>query len=269
MTLPPLLQVYAANFKVDLANLFAYRAVLGIWTLALSVQPVISLVVWTAVADSRGGAAGGLTRGDYAAYFTTLLIVNQLTFSWSFGQAEWRVRHGHYSPLLLRPIHPIHADVAENLTFKGLTLTFLLPVAVLLAFLFDASFQTTLWDVVAFVPALILAMALRFGLEWTLGTVAFWLTRTGAVVQTYQVTMFFLSGQIAPLALFPPLVRLIATVLPFRWMLAFPVETLLGRLSPTDILLGLAAQLAWLAAALVLLRLCWAAGIKRYSAVGA
>ncbi len=269
MTLPPLLRVYATTFKTELAVMLMYRAALGIWAMALSVQPVVSLVVWTAVAESRGGAAGGITRGEFAAYFTTLLIVNQLTFTWQYGQFEERIRQGYFSPLLLRPVHPIHADVAQNLTFKGLTLTVLVPVAVLLALLFDATFQTTVWDVVAFVPALLLAMALRFCLEWTLGTVAFWLTRTGAVVQTYQVAMFFLSGQVAPLVLFPPLVRLIATLLPFRWMVAFPVALLLGRLSPAEVAAGLAAQLAWMAVSLILLRLCWAAGIKRYSAVGA
>jgi len=269
VTLPPLLQIYATNFKIELASMFIYRAALGIWALALSVQPVISLVVWTAVADSRGGAAGGITRGEYAAYFTTLLIVNQLTFTWQYGQFEWRVRQGYFSPLLLRPIHPIHADVAQNLTFKSLTLTVMLPVAVLLTFLFDAEFHTTVWDVVAFVPALLLAMALRFCLEWTLGTVAFWLTRTGAVVQTYQVAMFFLSGMIAPLALFPPVIQTIAAVLPFRWMVAFPVELFLGRLSSADIAIGLGTQFVWLVVSLFLLRICWGAGIKRYSAVGA
>jgi ABC-2 type transport system permease protein len=52
-------------------------------------------------------------------------------------------------------------------------------------------------------------------------------------------------------------------------MLGFPVELLLGRLSPTQALIGFGAQLGWLAFALLLLNVTWARGVRQYSAVGA
>jgi ABC-2 type transport system permease protein len=267
--LAQLADVYRAKFRAEIALQFAYRGALAIWLLALLVEPVVYLVVWTTVARSQGGMVGGFTSGDFAAYFTLLMVVNQLTFTWHFYEFEWRIRNGFFSPLLLRPVHPVHNDVAENLTFKLLTFAVVAPVAVLLLIAFDASLSPSPWTLLAFVPALLLAMALRFLLEWTLALAAFWLTRVSAINQAYYVSMLFLSGQVAPLELFPPIVQVIAGVLPFRWMVAFPVETLLGRLSPTETLVGLGAQLVWIGLALALLRVGWRAGVRRYAAVGA
>jgi ABC-2 type transport system permease protein len=51
-------------------------------------------------------------------------------------------------------------------------------------------------------------------------------------------------------------------------MLAFPIEVLLGRLSPAETLAGLTIQAAWVASSLAMLSAVWRAGVRRYSAVG-
>jgi ABC-2 type transport system permease protein len=264
-----LLEVYRARFKVEIALQFAYRVALLIWLLGLVIAPVVYLVVWSTVADSQGGEVAGFSARDFAAYFTVLMVVNQLTFTWHFFEFEWRVREGLFSPLLLRPIHPIHSDAVENLTFKLLTSSVVLPAAIVLIVAFDAAFAPRVTDITAFVPALLLAMLLRFLVEWTVALAAFWVTRVGAVNQAYWVVMLFLSGQVAPLDVLPPALQIAATVLPFRWMIAFPVDVLLGRLSASETVVGLGMQAAWIGLALLMLRITWRSGIRRYSAVGA
>jgi ABC-2 type transport system permease protein len=261
--------IYGTTFRTNIAINLAYRGAVVIWLLGLLLEPIVYLVVWTTVARAQGGAVGGFSVGEFAAYFTVLMIVNQLTFTWHFHFFEWRVRNGFFSPALLRPLHPVHADVSENLAFKAVTLTIVIPAAVFLLVSFGAEARTEPWHIVAFVPALVLAMGLRFLVEWTLALVAFWVTRTGAINQAYYVLVLFLSGQVAPLTLLPGAVQVVASVLPFRWMVAFPIEVATGRLGPAEVALGYAVQLAWIGAALVLLRLTWRAGIRRYSAVGA
>jgi ABC-2 type transport system permease protein len=135
--------------------------------------------------------------------------------------------------------------------------------------IFKPAFSPLLWAIAAFVPAIFLAFLVRFLTEWTLALAAFWTTRVSAVNQAYYVAALFLSGQVAPLALLPGPVRAAAAFLPFRWTVSFPVELLLGRLTPSQALAGFGAQLAWLAISLVLLRVVWRAGVRAYSAVGA
>jgi ABC-2 type transport system permease protein len=269
-TLRDYVTLYIARFKVEIAGMLAYRGAIAIWTLGLIFQPLVALVVWTTVAKSQGGSAGGFSASEYAAYFIVLMVVNHLTFIWQAWEQEWRIRTGWYSPILLRPVHPIHQDVTTNLSFKLIGLVAVIPAAIILSFAFDAKYaDTSVLDILVFIPALILAMTLRFIFEWTLGLIAFWMTKSSALLQLFGTLSLFLAGQIAPLALFPEPVRILASILPFRWMLSFPVEVFLGQRSGVDMLIGLGLQLLWIGLSLLALRYLWSRAVARYSAVGA
>ncbi len=260
---------YAAKLRTELALQFAYRGAILIWLFSLSIQPLVSIVVWTTVARSQGGSVGRFTTEEYAAYFLILMIVNQLTFMWHMWEMEWRVRTGFYSPILLRPMHPIHNDLVENVTFKALTLVPLIPTVIVLSVVFNADYTWRPASMIAFVPALILAAILRFTMEWTFGLAAFWMTKTSALNQLVAVTTLFLSGMIAPLELLPGWAQVVASILPFRWTISFPVELALGRVHGVDIAIGMLMQVFWLGIVLAGMRVIWSRAIRRYSAVGA
>ncbi len=264
-----LVTLYLQQFRTTLAAMLQYRAALAIWMIGHVLEPLVYLVVWSVAARSGGGSAGGYTPADFAAYFIVLMLVNHLTYTWIMYEYEYRVREGVLSFALLRPVHPIHSDIADNLTSKLISLPGVLLAAVVLALIFRPALQFSAWAVAAAVPVLALAFLLRFLLEWTLALAAFWTTRVSAFNQLYFVALLFLSGRIAPLSLLPPPVQTAAAILPFRWMVSFPVELLLGRLTPASALSGLGAQVLWLMLALGLMRLVWRAGLKQYSAVGA
>jgi len=261
--------LYVQQFKTTLAMMFQYRASLVIWTIGQVLEPLVYLIVWSVVADSSGGSVGSYSSADFAAYFIVLMLVNQVTYTWIMYEFEYRVRKGNLSVLLLKPIHPIHSDIADNITSKIITLPIIVVIAIIFLFVFHASIAPAPWAILLFIPVLLIAFLVRFVLEWILALAAFWTTRVGAINQSYFVTLLFLSGQIAPLELLPQPVQVLSFLLPFRWLINFPVELLLGRLSFTDTLIGLGAQLGWLIVGIMLLRIIWKAGVKGYTAVGA
>ena len=263
-----LAQLYLQQFKTTFATMVQYRASLFIWMIGHVLEPLVYLVVWTVVSEGGGGSAGDYTTAQFAGYFIMLMLVENVSYTWIMYEYEYRVREGGLSFVLLRPVHPIHADIADNVSSKLITLPIMIFSAFVLSLLFQPVFRITLWAAVLFVPALLSAFLLRFLLEWTLALVAFWTTRVGAVNQTYFVLILFLSGQIAPLSLFPAPIQVAADILPFRWMIGFPVELILGRLSIVDAATGLLAQLVWILLAGLLLRTVWRAGVRVYSAVG-
>jgi len=207
-------ELYAQQFKTTFAAMLQYRASLAIWLIGHVLEPLIFLVVWSTVSASGGGSVGGFTRADFAAYFILLMLVNHLTYTWIMYEYEYRVRHGSLSFALLRPVHPIHADVADNLTSKVVSLPGMLLVALLLGLIFRPQFHFLPWAVIAFVPALLFAFVVRFLVEWTLALGAFWTTRVSALNQMYFVALLFLSGQIAPISLLPPPIRIAASTSP-------------------------------------------------------
>ncbi|MBN8215639.1 MAG: ABC-2 family transporter protein [Spirochaetes bacterium] len=263
-----LLGVYLQQWKISLAETFQYRAAMAIWLIGHVLEPLLYLVVWSAVAGANGGRVGGMGRGDFAAYFIALLLVNHVTYTWIMWEMEHRIRHGALSFALLKPLHPVHADIAANLASKLITFPVILLAAGALALLFKPAFHPSSWSVLAFLPSLLLAFLLRFALEWVLALAAFWTTRIGAVNQAYFVTALFFSGQIAPLALLPSPMAFLSKILPFRWTAGFPVDLLLGRLDPHEALHGFLAQGAWILGILLVARVLWRAALRRYSAVG-
>jgi ABC-2 type transport system permease protein len=261
--------VYRQQFRTTFASFVQYRASIFIWTIERILEPLIYLVVWSAVAKATGGSVGGFSVSQFAAYFIVMMLVTQATYTWVMYEYEYKIRHGSLSFALLRPIHPVHTDLVDNISSKLITLPLMLLAATVLVLVFKPTFSPPLWAAALFVPALLLAFAVKFVVEWTLALSAFWTTRVSAVNQGYFVAALFLSGQMAPLSLLPYPLQIAASLLPFRWMISFPVELLLGRLDAGQAFVGLAAQGGWLALGLLLLRTVWRAGVRVFSAVGA
>ena len=200
---------------------------MAIWIFVTLIQPLVFIVVWRTVAGS--GETGGYTANQFVAYFLVMMLVDHLTFIWIMWEFEWRIRTGAFSPLLMRPIHPIHGDVCENLAYKTLGLVGVLPAAVLLGVAFDADLSgVTVLTVLPFLIALVLAMVLRFVVEWCLALAAFWLTKVTAINSLFFALTSFFGGVFAPLAVLPVWMQTVAVWTPFPWSLAFPVEVAPG-----------------------------------------
>jgi ABC-2 type transport system permease protein len=260
--------LYATFVRVSLSTEMQYRAANVIWLMGMIMEPVIYLAVWSAVAQAQGGSVSGFGPSDFAAYYLVYAWVNQFTSDWHMWEFEARIQHGAFAFQLLRPVHPIHGDVAENLAHKVSQQATMLPALIVLWFVFHARSPFEPWAFAAAVPALVLAFAVRFLWEWSLALTAFWTTRISAVNRAYFVLLMFLSGRVAPVGLLPQFLQNLSDVLPFRWMVAFPVELVIGRLTPRDAAVGLLAQLGWIAAGGALLRVLWPRAVRRFASVG-
>ncbi len=260
--------LYGALLRIAFLGQIQYRASGVIWMIGSILEPLVFLVVWSTAARAQGGAVAGFGPREFAAYYIVMLVVNHLTFSWIMHTFQYRIQQGQLAFELLRPLHPIHNDLSDNLAYKALMLVVVTPAVLLMVLGFEPRFQLVPWSLAAFVPALLLAFAVRFLVEWTLALSAFWTTRVLALNQIYFAVMMFLSGRIAPLAVFPDGLRATAELLPFYGMVAFPVELFLGRLSPEQAWRGLAIQGVWLALAGLLIAAGWRQAVRRFTAVG-
>jgi viologen exporter family transport system permease protein len=264
-----LLPIYRALFVAGLQAATQYRVQSVLWLLFAVVRPVVFLAAWSAAATAQGGAIGDYTVGDFAAYYVCLSLVNQLTMSWDAYDFEFEIRQGKLAPKLLRPLHPLHYAVVNNIVFKIMTLPALLPALVLIAWTFQARFQTQPWQLAIFVPSLLLAVALRFVFGWVLAALAFWTTRLHAIMHLYDRASFLFAGQIAPLSLLPGPLAALGYALPFAYMLWAPSEILRGGATFDQALSILAAQAVWLGVSWLAFTVVWRMGLRQFSAVGA
>jgi ABC-2 type transport system permease protein len=197
------------------------------------------------------------------------MIVGHVATAWDVFEMGYLVRTGRMSPKLLRPILPIWESVADNLAYKTITLVILVPIWAGVAWVTRPHFATTSVDLALGVPALLLGAVVHYIWNYNVGLAAFWLTRTDALSGFWWGMNLFMGGRLAPLQALPGPVQWLAAVLPFKWIIWFPAAALMGTLSPREMVVGLGAQIAWLAAGIVVFRVMWRTGVKQYSAVGA
>ena len=262
-----MLRIYQVYLKTALSMYLQYRFSTVIYMSNRVIEPTVMLAIWSAVATIHG-EVGGYSIADLATYFITMMVVNQLTYSATFHHFEWRVRSGELSLELLRPLHPIHADITENLADKSFSLLAMIPVVVLLSILFRPAFDSNAVLFLLAFAALIPAYCIRFFTDWIFAMSAFWTTRASALAEIYLVFELFFYGRFAPLELLPPWLERISWLLPFRWAVWFPVELALNRLSRDEIVTGFMMQAFWLVVTLLLLRVVWLRGLRKFTAVG-
>ncbi len=246
------------------AYMLEYRAELFLWALS-GTLPLILMGVWTQAAQ---GGKFGLTPVDFIRYFLTVFLVRQFTTVWVIYEFEKEVVEGKLSPRLLQPLDPVWHHVASHLSERLARL----PFAILLVGLFFALYPQAFWipelgKLLLFLLALILAFALRFLIQYTFAMFAFWTERATAIENFWFLFYLFLSGMVAPLAMFPAPVRQVVLWTPFPYLINFPASILIGL--PVDVGQGFLVMLGWGALFFGLNRWLWRQGLKQYSGMGA
>lgn len=252
--------------RVGFAEAVAYRAETVVWILAYT-MPLIMLALWVAVA--KEAPVGRFDEKGFQAYFLATLVTRLLTGAWVVWEMNQDVKQGTLSMRLLRPIHPLLSYFSDNLGALPMRIAIVIPIGI----------GTVIWlgpgilshDPVqlAIVPlAYAGAFVMTFTLMAAIGSLAFYWEQSISVFDLYLGMYFVFSGYIMPLELFPGWLREVATWLPFRYMLSFPVENLLGLVDRAGSLRALAVQWTYVALFTTALLRIWKGGVRRYGAFG-
>jgi len=263
-----MVRVYVTIARLQVIESFQYRVANYFWMIGMITEPVIYLVVWSTVARSQGGAVGGYTPGEFAAYYIVWTLVRNMNIVFTAYGWEWRIREGQLSGQLLKPLHPIHYDLAGFAGWKFVVILLWIPIAAVLTVAFKPTFHFTILKVAVFFLAIWGAYLIRSMIITIFGMVTFWTTRVSALFELFFVTELLLSGRLVPLSLMPAWVENVAAFLPFKWTFQFPILALAGNLTSPDLVFGLAMQGLWVAVSAALFKLVWRAAIRRYAAVG-
>lgn len=262
------LDFYATSIRVQIQTQFQYRAAMYMYTLGMVAEPTIYLVVWTTIARTHGGAVGGVTVGAFAAYYIVWTLVRMMNIVFTPFGWEWRVRDGQFSGWLVKPMHPIHYDLASFAGQKIPWLVLYLPIAVALSLVFHPAIHPGALAVVVFLVAIWGAYVIRSMNSFALGMITFWTTRVAAIFQVWFLAELLLSGRLLPLPLMPHWAQVLAAWLPFKWTFYFPIEALVGNMPAASLLGGLGMQALWTAVMGTVVFGAWRIALRQYTAVG-
>lgn len=252
--------------RVGLAEAVSYRAEMLVWLLSTT-MPLVMLALMTAVA--REGPVGRFGQEEFTAYYLAALVVRLLTGAWVIWEVNFEIRQGTLAYRLLRPIHPLVAYACENVGAMPLRLLAALPIGTAAVLLAGPGHLTRDPLLLAVFPLSILgAWLITFLAMSLIGALAFYVESSGALFEVWLGLFGVFAGYLLPLELFPGWLATAARFLPFRYMLAFPVEMIVGMTARGEALVELAVQWAFVALLALAARAAWRLGLRRFAAFG-
>ena len=275
-----LFRKYANIYRVSLVERMAYRGDFLLGSVLRFLPLVTAVLLWRAAYKGAGGSSGSATTSfsgyNYDEMVAYLLLVHiSRMFSSMPGLAGGiarDIREGTLKKYLIQPLDLIGYLLSYRVAHKTAYIaTSFLPYAVLFFLCRGFFYHLDLPDApraAAYLLSLLLGFLVGFFFEACIGMIGFWFLEVGSFLYVVATVNFFVSGQLFPLDLLSPPWGDVFKALPFQYMAYFPAAVFLGKVQGADLVRGLLIEAGWASALIVLARLLYARGLRRYSAYG-
>lgn len=266
---------YANICRASLVERLAYRGDFLLGTFLRFLPVLTTVLLWEAVyKGSDREAIGGFDRRSMIAYL--LLIHISRMFSSMPGLASGiarDIRDGSLKKYLVQPLDMLGYLLSYRLAHKAAYIvTSATPYAVLFYVCRSYFDGFPPWPVLlAYLASLLMAFLVGFFFEAMIGVAGFWFLEVSSLVWIVTTINYMVSGQMFPLDVMEekyPFLGWLLKSLPFQYLAYFPAMVFLQRIEGVALWRGLLLQAAWVVVFIVLARVVYAAGLRRYSAFG-
>jgi ABC-2 type transport system permease protein len=263
--------------RISIEERLVYRGDFALGTLMRFLPIVTQVFLWAAVFAAMGSSASGsreivgYSYRDMIAYY--LLTMISRAFSSMPGLASGiarDIRDGTVKKYLIQPIDMLGFLLLYRVAHK---LVYYLVAAgpFLLVFYLCRGYFPGWPDAVtllAFLLSLLMSFVLGFFLEATLGLCGFWFLEVSSLLFIYMLFSFFFSGHMFPIDMLPGVWGTIVKQIPLQYLAYFPAAVFLGKVHGSELVGGLALQLAWTVFFVVASRIIFHFGARHYSGFG-
>ncbi|MFV2067581.1 MAG: ABC transporter permease [Pirellulales bacterium] len=258
--------------RICLEERLVYRGDFALGTLMRFLPIVTQIFLWAAIFSAAGAPEiAGYSFHDFVAYYLLTMVTR--AFSSMPGLASGiarQIRDGEIKKFLIQPVDLVGflllSRMAHKLVYYGVAVG---PFA-LVFFLCRGFFPG--WPapdvLLAFVASLVMAFLLGFFLETAIGMIGFWFLEVSSLLFVYMLFSFFFSGHMFPLDMLPEPWSTVVQWFPLKYLAYFPAAVFLGKVEGSEIVSGLAIQLAWIVVLAILCQVALRLGIRRYSGYG-
>ncbi|MHB8482473.1 MAG: ABC transporter permease [Nitrospiria bacterium] len=258
---------YLTIFRINWQNSLQYRASTLIYILGYGLYISVLLYLWLSVYHD-GNKMGAYSVSDLMTYYILQLVMNTLILSYISWDLIDQIREGFFSNFLIKPMDSLIYWFTINLSSKLLEAFYISITLFCLYFFLGDYFQSPRHPATYFYFSLSLwlALCLAFLLDFCIALIAFWLIQVRVFKFMLQYLIFFFAGAILPLDLFPARIQGWVHLLPFQYIVFFPIQVYLEK--ETGLAAHFAAELIWILFFYGVARVMLTRGIKKYEAVG-
>lgn len=273
------LRVWGAIFKTSLGERLVYRGDFALGTLMRFLPIITQIFLWYAVFDSIGDAEGenAAKIGEFGfreivAYYLLTMIAR--AFSSMPGLASGiarEIREGEIKRYLIQPVDLLGLLLISRVAHK-LAYYVVATAPFALVFYLCRDYFVDGWPaphvIVAFIGSLVMGFLIGFFLEAAIGMIGFWFLEVSSLLFVYMLFSFFLSGHMFPLTLLPDGIESFVDLLPLKYLAYFPAAVFLGKVPEEDLPMEMAIEACWLAFFIIVCRVAYSRGVRRYSGFG-
>lgn len=268
-------------FRVSIEERLVYRGDFALGTLMRFLPIVTQIFLWFAIFDAVGRTQSGESEisgyryEDMVAYYLLAMVSRAFSSMPALTRGiATQIQTGEIKKFLIQPIDMIGCLLVQRVAHKLVYYSIaIVPFA--LVFFLCRSFFVEGWPepevFAAFVASLIMAFLIGYFLEACIGLIGFWFLEVTSITFIYMLLSFFLSGHMFPLDLLPtdPINwRALVDFLPLKYLAYYPAAIFLGKVESGDLMRGLCIEAGWLCFFILLARIMWSRGVKRYSGFG-
>lgn len=263
---------YLSIFRISFEQEFAYKINFIMWRVRNVFQIVITFFLWSTIFENPGTVVFGYDRTKILTYVFALMIVRAIVLSARAIDISSDIAEGNLSNYLIKPISYFKYWATRDIASKVLNLSFAAVEFSALFLILKPSFyfQSDPYVLLAFLLSLAVATLIYFCILFLISAVPFWAPELGWASQFLVaiVLIEFLSGSLFPIDVLPAGLQKIVMTLPFPYMIYFPVEVYLGKISGAAQVQGFIMSGIWAVVLWFFMKYVWAKGLKVYQAFG-
>lgn len=257
--------------KLGLQSAMEYRANFLLSIVSAIFPMVIQIFMWTAIyKNNQHITIFGYTYVQMITYSILAAIISKLVATGVEWEVANDIRDGGLNKFIVQPIsyflYRICCFMGQKL--MQLIIFIILLIIIFAAIKFNFSLEIVPLRVVFFIIAIILAMGLNLLIAFCVSIIAFWITEAWAMFMIINLLINVASGGVFPLDIFGGRVLQVLNLLPFKYIIYFPISIINGKIGYFEIIYGGVIQIGWLILLTIIARAVWNIGMKRYVAVG-
>lgn len=263
------LRKYAVTFKMGVQNSIEYRTNFLLSLLSTVFPIVIQVFLWHAIFRSTTSSdIFGYSEGQVIAYSFLAALFAKLAATGFEYEVAGDVKNGQLSKFVVQPVHYFGYRLCSFLGEKCMHLLVILLITLVILGWFR---EVVVWEasrLAACLIALPLAITMNFLIYFNLSMISFWIIEVWGIFLTFSLIAGIASGGVFPLDMFGPAAQTVLNMLPFKYIVFFPVNVLLGKIPQAGLLPGIGLQVMWIAILAAIAAVLWHSGMRKYESAG-
>jgi ABC-2 type transport system permease protein len=261
-----------AVFKQEWRRLLSYRVDFWINFLGTSaIQLAIAYSLWSAIfTQAAVSSIRGMDLNTLMFYYLLAPLSFRSTTGPMMEFLSTDIYLGGLNKYLLYPLSYLNFKLTTHLAnslFYFLQFILVFTIYSLL-FTLPPTIEVSILNSLLFTLFIMMGSVLYFFMASIFELISFWADNIWSLMVMLRFIMSLFGGLMIPLTFFPVWAQHLLSLLPFQYLIFFPIKVFMGQYTSVDLLQAVLVIMAWTIICKMIVTTLWSRGTKQYSGIG-